>query len=90
MKRLITDEELMAYVSAASSREETRALKKKAIDNGETGLLLYATLTNYAAHKDLADELLGIDEFEVENLRKATPFDNFSHCIAADKKKPKK
>lgn len=90
MKRLITDEELMAYVSAASSREETQALKRKAIDNGETDLLLYATLANYAAHKDLADELLGIDDFEVENPRMETPFANYRHCIAADKKKPEK
>lgn len=88
MKKLIADEELMAYVSSTMTRDEARNLRQKAINNGESDLLLYATLVNYASHRELADELLGEDDFMVDTQTSQRSQEMHPSRMAADKRKP--
>lgn len=88
MKRLIADEELMAYVSSTMTREEMQDFKRKVMDSGESDLLLYTTLVNYASHRELADELLGEDDFMTDTPASQTNQGVHPFLMAADKKKP--
>ncbi len=63
MKRLISDKELVAYISGQLSSEEIRNLHAKTVRNGESDLLLHAQLASLACQEDLANELLGEDDF---------------------------
>ena len=67
MKRLISDEELIDYVNGRLTRSENNRIKRMAIENGETDMLLNVTLANYESQKEYADWLLGEDDFDVEN-----------------------
>ena len=44
MKRLISDKELVAYIDGQLSKEEVCSLKARALQNGETHLLLNVQL----------------------------------------------
>ena len=70
MKRLISDKELVAYISGQLSKEETRILHAKAVENHESDLLLHAQL---ACNEELADELLGEDDFMQEDTKDIHP-----------------
>ena len=69
MKRLISDEELIDYVNGRLTKSENRRIKKMAIENGETDMLLNVTLANYKSQKEYADWLLGEDDFAIEKER---------------------
>lgn len=73
MKRLISDKELVAYISGQLSKEETRILHAKAVENHESDLLLHAQLASLACNEELADELLGEDDFMQENTKDIHP-----------------
>ena len=68
MKKLISDKELIDYISAKLSSEDTRILYERAKINGETDLLYHVQMASLACHKDLADELLGEDEFLSDSI----------------------
>ena len=83
MKRLISDEELVAYISGQLNGEETREIYRKAIENGETDMLLHAQLAALACQEDLANELLGEDDFVyAENAGKVVLLNN-NYAVAA-------
>lgn len=63
MKRLIFDKELVGYISGNLSTEETQIIHKKAVLNGDSDLLLHVQIASLAYQEDLANELLGEDEF---------------------------
>lgn len=63
MKKLISDKELVAYISGQLTTEQTRQLHAKAIANGESDLLLHVQLAALECDSQLADELLGKDDF---------------------------
>lgn len=63
MKKLISDKELVAYIDGRLSKEEVCNLEAKAVENGETDLLLHVQLAALACSQELADELLGEDLF---------------------------
>ncbi len=67
MKTLISDKELLAYASGQCCKEETHKIHQKAINNGESDLLLHVQLATLACQEELADELLGVDDFIYEN-----------------------
>ena len=69
MKRLISDEELIDYVSGRLNKSENKRIKRMAIENGETDMLLNVTLANYKSQKEYADWLLGEDDFDIEKER---------------------
>lgn len=69
MKRLISDEELIDYVNGRLTKSENKRIKKLAIENGETDLLLNVTIANYKSQKEYADWLLGEDDFNIEKER---------------------
>lgn len=88
MKRLISDEELIGYVNGTLSRSENKRIREIAIQNGESDILLNATLANYESQKEYADWLLGEDDFVIP------PNPNFvsvsrEYHLAADKEKEK-
>lgn len=66
MKKLISDKELVAYIDGRLSKEEVCNLEAKAVENGETDLLLHVQLAALACNQELADELLGKDLFMQE------------------------
>lgn len=94
MKTLISDQELLDYISGQLDKEETKELYRKAVLNGESDLLLNVDLANLATQEELADDLLGPDDFEVEeNQTKFVSFPQSSFGIAAKSPinlKPKK
>lgn len=49
MKYLITDYELLDYISGAMSPEDRMKLEEKALRTGQSDLLLHAELADYAA-----------------------------------------
>lgn len=63
MKRLISDRELVDYVSGQLSRQDTKILHEKAKANGETDLLLHVQLASLECQKAMANDLLGEDTF---------------------------
>ena len=69
MKRLISDEELIDYVNGRLTKSENKRIKKMAIENGETDMLLNVTIANYKSQKEYADWLLGEDDFNIEKER---------------------
>jgi hypothetical protein len=79
MKTLISDKELVAYISGQLSSEDTRKLHEKAAINGETDLLLHAQLASLACQEELADELLGEDDFMTDKKNSS----NYHWTIAA-------
>ena len=76
MKRIISDKELLSYVNGRMTTTDMQTLHKKAIDNHETDLLLHVTLANYESQKEYATELLGEDDFEMEEWGEITPIRN--------------
>lgn len=68
MKKLISDKELIDYISARLSSKDTRILHERAKINGETDLLYHVQMASLACHKDLADELLGEDDFMSDSI----------------------
>ena len=92
MKRLISDEELIDYVNGRLTKSENKRIKKLAIENGETDMLLNVTIANYKSQKEYADWLLGEDDFEIEKereLQKVEPRIS-GFMMAADKDIEKK
>ena len=85
MKRIISDEELIAYVNGRLTKSENKRIREMAIQNGELDMLLNATLANYESQKEYADLLLGEDEFDYSNNQsKKTPI-RTGFLRAADK-----
>lgn len=87
MRKIISDRELLAYVNGRMTTAEMRELHKKAIQNGETDLLLHALLVNYESQKEYAAELLGIDDFEdkeSETIVRIKPVSKKKLGLAAD------
>lgn len=58
---LFTDQELAAYAEGCLSDEETRAIEKKAVETGQTDLLLSVIIAQAAVDRDLAAEFWGDD-----------------------------
>lgn len=56
MKKLISDKELAKYVSGQLTTEETKALYKKALENGDTDLLLHLELASLEMEEEDTDE----------------------------------
>lgn len=79
MKRLISDKELVGYISGSLSSEETRKLHEKAVKNGESDLLLHLQMVSLSCNEELADELLGEDEF----MRDSKVSEDYPWAIAA-------
>ena len=67
MKRLISDKELVAYIDGRLTKEEVCSLKAKALENGETDLLLHVQLAALECDGEIADELLGKDFFMLDD-----------------------
>lgn len=63
MKKLISDKELIRFTSGQLSQQETKEVYKKSLANGETDMLLHVQLASLELQKELADELLGEDDF---------------------------
>lgn len=84
MKRIISDRELLSYVNGRMTTDEMRELHKKAIQNGETDLLLHALLVNYESQKEYAAELLGIDDEESDTIVRMKPISKVEIGLAAD------
>ncbi len=84
MKKLILDNELIGYISGQLSSEDTRILHEKAKMNGETDLLFHAQLASLACNEELANELLGEDEFMKDSI------DDFPFSMAAKQFNPDK
>lgn len=85
MKRIISDEELIAYVNGRLTKSENKRIREMAIQNGESDMLLNATLANYESQKEYADTLLGVDEFDyTKNHPTVTPIST-GFLMAADK-----
>jgi hypothetical protein len=61
MKYIITDDELAAYAEGTLSDAESRALEKKAIETGQTDLLLSVVIAQSAIDKELVEEYWGTD-----------------------------
>ena len=76
MKRIISDKELLSYVNGRMTTADIQMLHKKAIDNSETDLLLHVILSNYESQKDYATELLGEDDFKMEECGEIIPMRN--------------
>lgn len=72
MKKLISDKELVAYIDGQLSKEEVCSLKARALENGETDLLLHVQLAALACDEELADELLGKDFFMQDDEHQST------------------
>lgn len=72
MKKLISDKELVAYIDGRLSKEEVCNLEAKAVENGETDLLLHVQLAALACNQELADELLGEDFFMQDEAKLST------------------
>lgn len=83
MKRLISDEELVAYVSGQLNGEETREIYRKAVENGETDILLHTQLAALACQENLANELLGEDDFVYAEDAEDVPWFNNHYAVAA-------
>lgn len=66
MKKIIKDTDLVLYVTGQLPTDQAKKVKQQAIENGESDMLLNCILANYSAHSKYADELLGVDDFEVE------------------------
>lgn len=66
MKLKITDRDLIDYVSGTQSKEEKRNVELNAIENDETGRLIHSIIINCDKNEDYADELLGPDDFDLE------------------------
>lgn len=62
MKRIITDEELVQYVSGSMSPKEERRIEMYAMENGETDMLLSAIIANHESNVEYANYLLGTEE----------------------------
>lgn len=62
MRRIITDEELVQYVSGSMSPKEERRIEMYAMENGETDMLLSAIIANYESNVEYANYLLGTEE----------------------------
>ena len=63
MKHLITDQELIAYMEGDLSSEAEHQLIEKARENGELGLLARLLLMAEENQQDMANTLLGDDDF---------------------------
>lgn len=63
MKKLISDKELLEFATCQTSHEGNKELYAKAKLNKETDLLLHLQLATLACQSDLAEDLLGEDEF---------------------------
>jgi len=70
MRYLITDKELLDYVSGRMEGLSRKQFERKAIKTGQSDLLLYAQLADYAATGTSTDDIIGEDTFmQVENGR---------------------
>ena len=90
MKRIIADLQLIDYVNGRLNGSETKEIQTMALENGETDVLLNATLANYESQSEYADLLLGEDDFY---LLDNSPFIDVSDKelkMAADKNFKKK
>lgn len=61
MKFILSDDELTAYASGTMSEEASRALERKAVETGQTDLLLSVIVAQSGIDKELAIELWGED-----------------------------
>lgn len=61
MKYIITDDELLGYVSGAMSPLERKKLEEKALCIGQWNLLLHAELADFAATGHCYADLIGAD-----------------------------
>lgn len=82
MKKLISDRELVGYICDQLSSKEIRMLHEKAKMNGETDLLLHSQLASLACNEELANELLGEDDFMKNSI------DEFPFAMAAKRFNP--
>ena len=82
MKKLISDKELVGYISGQLSSEEIHILHEKVKMNDETDLLLHSQLAFLACNEELANELLGEDDFMKNSI------DEFPLVIAAKRFNP--
>lgn len=85
MKRIISDEELIAYVNGRLTKSENKRIREMAIQNGESDMLLNATLAYYESQKEYADMLLGEDEFAYTNNHPTVAPIRTGFLMAADK-----
>lgn len=88
MKYLITDRELLDYVTGKMEGEAKKELERKAVRSKQTDLLLYAQLADYAATGTSTDDIIGEDTFIPDEEIKTDAADFQHFRIAAELKKP--
>lgn len=65
MTHLITDKELLDYVSGNMTPEIRKQFELRALQTGQSDLLLYALLADEAATSSSTDDIIGDDSFDI-------------------------
>lgn len=86
MTYLITDKDLLDYVSGNMDTERRKQFERRAAQTGQSDLLLYAQLADYAATGASTDDIIGEDTFMPGDIFNT----NGSHLRAAETVRPKK
>lgn len=65
MTHLITDKDLLDYVSGNMTPEIRMRFERRAAQTGQSDLLLYALLADEAATGSSTDDIIGDDSFDI-------------------------
>ena len=88
MKYLIKDKDLLDYVSGNMDTERRKQFERRAAETGQSDLLLYAQLADYAATGNAYDDIIGEDTFMSGDIFNINASGRNSLYIAAEKACP--
>lgn len=89
MNYLITDKDLLDYVSGNMDTERRKQFERRAVQTGQSDLLLYVQLADYAATGTSTDDIIGEDVFMTGDIFTTNTSCGHLHLKAAEKAYPK-
>ncbi len=89
MRYLITDTELIDYISGNMDPQIRKRFEAKAVETGQTDLLLYVQLADYASTGTSTDDIIGEDTFLCDDNTEIKPTPEISFPRAAELSAPK-